>query len=138
MEASAQPLVIAVVGCAHGSLDLIYKYIRERERNEKVKVDLLLCCGDFECARDESDLEYLQSPAKFRLLKDFWKYYTGKCTSPLLTVFIGLCEASDGQSTLCLKSLFNLATPKFSFLFSEIVLSLATSIHVHFCCIKLT
>jgi len=39
---------IAVEGCCHGELDAIYAAIQETERREGVKVDLLLCCGDFE------------------------------------------------------------------------------------------
>lgn len=82
-------LTVAVVGCAHGSLDLIYREIRNEEKKRKQKVDLLLCCGDFECARNEADLEFLEGPAKFRVLKDFWKYYNGQATAPVLTIFVG-------------------------------------------------
>lgn len=42
------PLQIAVEGCAHGELDQIYATIRHLEAVEKVKIDLLICCGDFQ------------------------------------------------------------------------------------------
>ena len=39
---------IAVEGCLHGELDAVYGLLLERERREGVKIDLLLCCGDFQ------------------------------------------------------------------------------------------
>jgi lariat debranching enzyme len=51
---------IAIVGCAHGELDLIYKSVLQEEREKGLKVDLLICCGDFECARNDKDLLYVE------------------------------------------------------------------------------
>ncbi len=53
---------IAVQGCCHGELDTIYKAINE----SNIKVDLLLICGDFECMRQEADLQCLAVPMKYR------------------------------------------------------------------------
>jgi hypothetical protein len=39
---------IAVEGCGHGELDAIYAALQETERREGIRIDLLLCCGDFE------------------------------------------------------------------------------------------
>jgi len=39
---------IAVEGCAHGDLDKIYDAIAYAEQLNGFKVDLLICCGDFE------------------------------------------------------------------------------------------
>lgn len=43
---------IAVIGCSHGSLDDIYNsIIRCDSESEKVggdKIDLMICCGDFQ------------------------------------------------------------------------------------------
>lgn len=39
---------IAVEGCCHGELDLIYKEVRRLEQQQKSKVDLVLICGDFQ------------------------------------------------------------------------------------------
>ena len=39
---------IAIEGCAHGELDIIYATLQEMERVENIKIDLLLCCGDFQ------------------------------------------------------------------------------------------
>ena len=58
-------LNIAIEGCCHGELDLIYQTIQETEKLG-AKVDLLLICGDFECIRNELDLECLAVPIKYR------------------------------------------------------------------------
>jgi hypothetical protein len=39
---------IAIEGCAHGALDEIYEAIRQVEKSTGTKVDLLICCGDFQ------------------------------------------------------------------------------------------
>ena len=48
----ASHLNVIVEGCCHGELDNIYASIAEVERRRGVKVDLLLCCGDFQACRD--------------------------------------------------------------------------------------
>ena len=40
-----------MVGCSHGELDKIYDIILKAQEREKIKIDLLLCCGDFEVNR---------------------------------------------------------------------------------------
>jgi lariat debranching enzyme len=39
---------IAVIGCTHGELDAMYAAVAAEERRSGRKVDLLLCCGDFQ------------------------------------------------------------------------------------------
>lgn len=39
---------IAVEGCAHGDLDNIYATLQYLEGVENIKIDLLICCGDFQ------------------------------------------------------------------------------------------
>ena len=39
---------VAVEGCAHGELEKIYDTIAFLEEKDGVKVDLLICCGDFQ------------------------------------------------------------------------------------------
>ena len=39
---------IAIEGCLHGELQKVYETIKEIEDKENYKVDLLLCCGDFQ------------------------------------------------------------------------------------------
>ncbi|GIX63305.1 Ser/Thr phosphatase family protein [Babesia caballi] len=80
---------VAVEGCAHGELDLIYSRIREKEIADNIKVDLLLCCGDFQAIRNEDDLEELACPPKYRQYHDFRDYYNGTKEAPVLTVFVG-------------------------------------------------
>eukprot|EP01126_Amoeba_proteus_P043403 TRINITY_DN4761_c0_g2_i8.p1 TRINITY_DN4761_c0_g2~~TRINITY_DN4761_c0_g2_i8.p1 ORF type:complete len:448 (+),score=80.20 TRINITY_DN4761_c0_g2_i8:78-1421(+) len=80
---------IAVVGCTHGQLDEIYQSINEIEEKQKKKVDLVLCCGDFEAVRNEHDLSCLSGPTKYHVFKDYHKYYTGVCRAPVPTIFVG-------------------------------------------------
>ena len=35
-------------GCCHGALDVIYKTLKHIEQVDKIKIDLLLICGDFQ------------------------------------------------------------------------------------------
>ncbi|BAS86165.1 lariat debranching enzyme [Oryza sativa Japonica Group] len=80
---------IAVEGCMHGELDKVYDTLRELEKAEGVKIDLLLCCGDFQAVRNENDLQCLNVKPRFREMKSFWKYYSGQAVAPYPTIFIG-------------------------------------------------
>uniref|UniRef100_A0A1A7X4N3 Debranching enzyme homolog 1 n=1 Tax=Iconisemion striatum TaxID=60296 RepID=A0A1A7X4N3_9TELE len=80
---------IAVEGCCHGELDKIYETIDYLEKKEGVKVDLLLCCGDFQAVRNEGDLKCMAVPFKYRTMQTFYKYYSGEKKAPVLTIFIG-------------------------------------------------
>ncbi|KAK3932451.1 Lariat debranching enzyme [Frankliniella fusca] len=92
---------IAVEGCAHGELEKIYDTISYLEEKEGVKVDLLICCGDFQSTRNDQDLECMAVPPKYRDICSFYKYYSGEKTAPILTIFIGgNHEASNYLSEL--------------------------------------
>ena len=39
---------VAVEGCCHGDLDKIYGTMQHLERMSGKKIDLLICCGDFQ------------------------------------------------------------------------------------------
>ncbi|CAG7898399.1 unnamed protein product [Brassica rapa] len=80
---------IAVEGCMHGDLDNVYKTIQHHEQIHSTKVDLLLCCGDFQAVRNEKDMDSLSVPIKYREMKSFWKYYSGQEVAPVPTIFIG-------------------------------------------------
>ncbi|KAM9709427.1 LOW QUALITY PROTEIN: lariat debranching enzyme [Menidia menidia] len=80
---------IAVEGCCHGELDTIYETIAHLEQKEGVKVELLLCCGDFQAVRNEADLECMAVPVKYRRMQSFYKYYSGEKKAPILTIFVG-------------------------------------------------
>ncbi|KAG8188638.1 hypothetical protein JTE90_005991 [Oedothorax gibbosus] len=80
---------IAVEGCAHGELDKIYETLGELERQNNIKVDLLIICGDFQSVRNPADLECMAVPAKYRELNTFYKYYSGEKVAPVLTLFVG-------------------------------------------------
>lgn len=47
-EEESQVIRVAVVGCSHGELDTIYDTLRRRETDLQTKIDVLLCCGDFQ------------------------------------------------------------------------------------------
>ncbi|CAN8229769.1 unnamed protein product [Cochlearia groenlandica] len=80
---------IAIEGCMHGDLDNVYKTIQHHEQIHNTKVDLLLCCGDFQAVRNEKDMDSLNVPRKYREMKSFWKYYSGEEVAPIPTIFIG-------------------------------------------------
>ncbi len=42
---------IAIQGCCHGELDKIYETMQQLEESQGIKIDLLLCCGDFQVRR---------------------------------------------------------------------------------------
>ncbi|CAN6292330.1 unnamed protein product [Urochloa humidicola] len=80
---------IAVEGCVHGELDIVYDTLRKLEEAEGIKIDLLLCCGDFQAVRNKDDLRCVNVPQKFRTMNSFWKYYSGQAVAPYPTIFIG-------------------------------------------------
>ena len=80
---------IAIEGCCHGELDAIYAAIAHLETVEGVKIDLLICCGDFQAVRNLDDLECMSVPDKYKELGTFYKYYSGEKTAPIPTLFIG-------------------------------------------------
>ena len=46
--ASRATAQVAVEGCCHGELDKIYTSMQRLEKKEGIKIDLLICCGDFQ------------------------------------------------------------------------------------------
>ena len=82
-------MCIAIQGCCHGELDAIYDRIRRYEETNGSKVDLLLCCGDFQSLRNTADFHSLAVPHKYRTIGTFHKYYSGEREAPVLTIFIG-------------------------------------------------
>ncbi|SBT78027.1 RNA lariat debranching enzyme, putative [Plasmodium ovale] len=83
-------MIIAVVGCTHGELNLIYSTLEKIEEENGFKVDLLICCGDFECVRYGVDNECLNVPDKYKKEEnDFKDYFTGKKKAKVLTIFVG-------------------------------------------------
>ncbi|CAK9157920.1 unnamed protein product [Ilex paraguariensis] len=80
---------IAVEGCMHGELDNVYSTLLYLQERENTKIDLLICCGDFQAVRNEKDLESLNTPHKHRRMNTFWKYYSGEKVAPFPTIFIG-------------------------------------------------
>ncbi|XP_017136439.1 lariat debranching enzyme [Drosophila miranda] len=80
---------IAIEGCAHGELERIYDTIACIEKESNTKIDLLLCCGDFQSTRNLEDLQTMAVPKKYLDICTFYKYYSGECVAPVLTIFIG-------------------------------------------------
>lgn len=73
----------------HGELDKVYATLKRLEEAENTKIDLLICCGDFQAVRNENDLESLNVKPKYRSMNTFWKYYSGQAVAPYPTIFIG-------------------------------------------------
>jgi hypothetical protein len=88
-EPSANSLNIAIEGCCHGELDRIYDRLLAHETKTGQKVDILLCCGDFQAHRNPADFHSSSIPPKFRTLGTFPMYYSGEKKAPILTIFIG-------------------------------------------------
>ncbi len=80
---------IAVEGCAHGELDKIYETIEKSQEDTGKKVDLLICCGDFQSTRNLADLKCMACPDKYKSMCSFHLYYSGKKKAPVPTLFIG-------------------------------------------------
>ncbi|KAM7356005.1 lariat debranching enzyme [Cochliomyia hominivorax] len=80
---------IAIEGCAHGELEKIYETIHELEKRDNIKVDMLLCCGDFQSTRNMEDLQTMAVSQKYQDICTFYKYYSGELRAPMLTIFIG-------------------------------------------------
>eukprot|EP00658_Telonema_sp_P-2_P056823 TRINITY_DN45274_c0_g1_i1.p1 TRINITY_DN45274_c0_g1~~TRINITY_DN45274_c0_g1_i1.p1 ORF type:complete len:140 (+),score=46.29 TRINITY_DN45274_c0_g1_i1:191-610(+) len=76
-------------GCAHGDLTSIYNALAHTERSAGIKVDLLICCGDFQAVRNHQDLQCVAVPDKYRSMHNFYKYYSGELEAPVLTLFVG-------------------------------------------------
>ena len=80
---------LAIWGCGHGTLDRAYAAVAALESSSGARVDALICCGDFQAARDERDVAALACPPKHHAMMEFYKYYGGSARAPLLTLFIG-------------------------------------------------
>ena len=88
MSEPSSTLNIAVEGCCHGELDKIYESVIQSSKTGP-PVDLLLICGDFQCVRYMSDFDSVAVPAKYRHVKNFQEYVSGKKVAPVMTIFIG-------------------------------------------------
>ena len=88
MDYSDGTLNVAVVGCGHGELDVLYETVEEMRRAGE-RVDALIVCGDFQAARNETDLASMAVPDKYRKMGDFHRFYSGEVRAPVLTLLIG-------------------------------------------------
>ncbi|KAG4203684.1 hypothetical protein ERO13_A05G415901v2 [Gossypium hirsutum] len=68
---------------------MVNKVIKYIENTRDIKIDLLLCCGDFQAIRNERDMDSLNLPPKYREMKSLWKSYSGEEVAPVPTIFIG-------------------------------------------------
>lgn len=82
-------MLLAIEGCCHGELDKIYETLDLIQKDHGKKVDLLICCGDFQAVRNVFDLSCMAVPAKYLSMQTFHKYYTGEKQASVLTIFIG-------------------------------------------------
>ncbi|CAJ0577385.1 unnamed protein product, partial [Mesorhabditis spiculigera] len=89
-------LKVAVTGCVHGEIEKVYKTIAEIEKRDGIKVDLVVCAGDFQSVRNHGDLHHMHVKPNFRSLQSFYKYYSGEETAPILTLFVGGNHEASG------------------------------------------
>lgn len=80
---------VAVVGCCHGELRLMYEKILKSNTASHNPVNLVLVTGDFQAVRDAADLSSMSVPQKYLQYGDFRDYFAGKEKAPILTIFIG-------------------------------------------------
>lgn len=64
---------IAIEGCAHGELDKIYECIETLQAREGIRIDILICCGDFQSVRNADDLNAMAVPEKYQKMCTFYK-----------------------------------------------------------------
>lgn len=79
---------IAVVGSLEGNLKALYEEICSKELIEKVKIDLVLICGNFEAVCNKNDLKCVDQYECW-IKSDFQEYYSGKRKASHLTLVIG-------------------------------------------------
>eukprot|EP01132_Coremiostelium_polycephalum_P003118 gene3118-3899_t len=80
---------VAIEGCCHGEIEAIYNSIESIEKKTNTKIDLLICCGDYEAIRNQNDLESMAVSNKYKTMGTFHDYYSGRKVAPLLTLVIG-------------------------------------------------
>ncbi|CCW63927.1 unnamed protein product [Phytomonas sp. EM1] len=89
---------VAVQGCSHGELNRIYAACSDHEKQTGKKIDLLICCGDFQCVRNEADMASMVVPDKYKTLGDFASYYTNLSTNVPLSTTTGNTSDQRQQS----------------------------------------
>lgn len=83
------------------SADAAMQITARQLKPKKKKIDLLICCGDFQSIRTPADFHSLAVPAKYREMGTFHKYYNEEWVAPILTIFCGgNHEASQPLSEL--------------------------------------
>ncbi|KRX00252.1 hypothetical protein PPERSA_10751 [Pseudocohnilembus persalinus] len=80
---------IAFNGCFHGEIEKVYDTMELMEKEQNIKIDALVCCGDFQAVRNQLDLQYMHVPKRFSTMGCFHEYYSGKKTARYLTLIIG-------------------------------------------------
>ena len=66
-------MYVSIEGCSHGELDVIYASVVETQRVSNIKIDLLICCGDFQSVRNPADLKCMAVPIKYMNMQSFYK-----------------------------------------------------------------
>jgi lariat debranching enzyme len=73
----------------HGHLNMMYQELRQWEEANKGRIDIVLCCGDFQAMRTKIDLNDMACPDKYLKMGDFWEYFEKKKKAPYLTLVVG-------------------------------------------------
>jgi hypothetical protein len=56
------------------------------EKKENIRIDLLICCGDFQAIRNEYDLSCISVPPKYRDMGTFYTFFAGVERAPYPTI----------------------------------------------------
>ena len=81
--------IIAIFGDVHGHQDAMVQAALRWQEQHQASIDLILCVGDFQAMRDETDMRAMACPAKYQQMGDYPAYHTGEKSFPAEMLFIG-------------------------------------------------
>ena len=81
--------MIAIFGDIHGHQDLMVQAVLRWQEKTGDRINWILCVGDFQSLRDETDMRAMACPAKYQHIGDYPAYHTGQKTFPAEVIFIG-------------------------------------------------
>ncbi|CAK0761665.1 lariat debranching enzyme [Gammaproteobacteria bacterium] len=83
------PIFFAAVGDIHGHVHRMVELVTEIAQKAGVSISFVLQVGDFQPIRNETDLESMPCPQKYREIGDYPDFDSGKSLFPWPIYFIG-------------------------------------------------
>ena len=80
---------IAIIGDVHGHHDLMVEAIGRRQEQTGHYIDFIICVGDFQSMRDETDMRAMACPARYQQVGEYPAYHRGEKQFPAEVVFVG-------------------------------------------------